>query len=91
MILFTVFTVGGSASVHAGIPTHLPPGPGRHHPPPRAEHTGRYGQRAGGMHPTGMQSCFEHFPPRKLNEMGKNFTVGPLDPQMKAKHISKEF
>ena len=31
-------------------------------PPPPAEHTGRYGQRAGGMHPTGMQSyisfCF---------------------------------
>ena len=26
--------------------------------PRRAEHTGRYGQRAGGMHPTGMQSCF---------------------------------
>ena len=34
-------------------------------PPPRpgiplgAEHTGRYGQRAGGMHPTGMQSCYK--------------------------------
>ena len=28
-------------------------------PPPRAEHIGRYGQRAGGMHPTGMQSCSE--------------------------------
>ena len=27
-------------------------------PPPSAEHAGRYGQRAGGMHPTGMQSCF---------------------------------
>ena len=43
--------VGMSASVHAGI-----------HPPPRAdttpgEHAGRYGQRAGGTHPTGMQSC----------------------------------
>ena len=32
-----------------------PPAPGRH--PPGAEHTGRYGQPAGGMHPTGMQSC----------------------------------
>ena len=42
--------------------------PGRRHPPggrlPRggtpplsAEHAGRYGQRAGGTHPTGMQSC----------------------------------
>ena len=37
-----------------------PLGPGRYPPPPpppRAEHTVRYGQRAGGMHPTGMQSC----------------------------------
>ena len=25
--------------------------------PPAAVHAGRYGQRAGGMHPTGMQSC----------------------------------
>ena len=33
-----------------------PPVPGT--PRPRAEHTGRYGQRAGGMHPTGMQCCF---------------------------------
>ena len=49
--------------MHAGIP----PGPGTHPPgldtppnqapPPRAEHTGRYGQRAGGTHPTVMQSC----------------------------------
>ena len=35
-----------------------PPGPGRHTPPPRAEHTWRYGQQVGGMHPTGMQSCY---------------------------------
>ena len=48
--------MGGSASVHAGIPPPPPLGPGT--PPPGAEHTGRYGQRAGGMHPTGMQSCF---------------------------------
>ena len=26
-------------------------------PPPDTEHAGRYGQRAGGTHPTGMQSC----------------------------------
>ena len=68
MILFT----GGSASVHAGISPplgsrhappdqasprtrHPPPGPGI---PPGTEHAGRYGQRAGGTHPTGMQSCF---------------------------------
>ena len=30
--------------------------PGSRHPP-GAEHAGRYGQRAGGTHPTGMQSC----------------------------------
>ena len=32
-----------------------PPGPGT--PTPRAEHAGSYSQWAGGMHPTGMQSC----------------------------------
>ena len=55
---------GGCASLHAGIPSPrgqagIPQGPGRHHqgqaPPPK--HTGRYGQRVGGIHPTGMQSC----------------------------------
>ena len=38
-----------------------PPPPGADTPrirhPPIAEHAGRYGQRAGGTHPTGMQSC----------------------------------
>ena len=29
--------------------------------PPSAEHAGRYGQCAGGTHPTGMQSCLEWF------------------------------
>ena len=37
------------------------PGPGTppqgQAPSPRAEHAGRYGQRAGGPHPTEMQSC----------------------------------
>ena len=33
-----------------------PPGT-RYTPPPGAEYAGRYGQRAGGTHPTGMQSC----------------------------------
>ena len=57
---------GGSASVHAGIPhppqdrappqTRYPPPGSRHHTPPGAEHAGRYGQRAGGTHPTGMES-----------------------------------
>ena len=33
-----------------------PPSPWNRHPP-CAVHAGRYGQQAGGMHPTGMQSC----------------------------------
>ena len=45
---------------------HAPPGAMQHplqtmhhqHPTPGAEHAGRYGQCAGGTHPTGMQSCF---------------------------------
>ena len=28
------------------------------HHPPATEHAGRYGQRAGGTHPTGMQFCY---------------------------------
>ena len=66
---------GVSASVHAGIPPPPeadppkadPPGadPPEQTPPgadpPGAEHAGRYGQRAGGMHPTGMQSCWGVF------------------------------
>ena len=56
--------------------------PGRHLPRsrhPLAKHAGRYGQRAGGMHPTGMQSCFCVFlclyyrPTTKLRE-GNVFT-----------------
>ena len=44
-------------------PSRQPPGadtPQSRHPPsrPPTEHAGRYGQRAGGTHPTGMQSCF---------------------------------
>ena len=35
--------------------TRYPPRPGT--PPPGAEHARRYGQRAGGTHPTGMHSC----------------------------------
>ena len=31
--------------------------PSRAGTPPRAEHAGRYGQRAGRTHPTGMHSC----------------------------------
>ena len=38
-----------------------PPAPGADPPsrPPSAKHAGRYGQRAGGTHPTGMQSCLK--------------------------------
>ena len=39
----------------AGTP---PPHPsGQVHPPPGAVHAGKYGQQAGGTHPTGMHSC----------------------------------
>ena len=40
-----------------------PPGPGTpwEQTPPGAEHARRYGQRAGGTHPTGMQSCLFNF------------------------------
>ena len=30
-------------------------------PPPRAAHAGRYGQQAGGTHPTGMHSYYQSF------------------------------
>ena len=64
---------GADTSLGADPPprTRHPPGPGTprsRHPPPEqtpppgadplcAVHAGRYGQQAGGMHPTGMQSC----------------------------------
>ena len=35
-----------------------PQGPEAGTPPPRKVHAGRYGQQAGGTHPTGMQSCY---------------------------------
>ena len=49
VILFT----GGSAPLHAGIHPQ-----DQRQAPPSAVHAGRYGQQAGGTHPTGMQSCF---------------------------------
>ena len=62
----------GADTPRPGTPqSRHPPGPGtppdqappqtRHPPgsrPPSTEHAGRYGQRTGGMHPTGMQSCY---------------------------------
>ena len=49
--------------MHAGIPTHPPwdqTPPGADPPPgsPCGVHAGRYGEQAGGTHPTGMRSCF---------------------------------
>ena len=49
-----------SAPVHAGIHTTIPPDQ-RQTPlgadtPPRTVHAGRYGQQAGGTHPTGMHT-----------------------------------
>ena len=40
-----------------------PPGPGRYPPPGPGSYTPppRYGQHTGGMHPTGMQSCYAVF------------------------------
>ena len=35
--------------------------PGTRYTPLRAVHAGRYGQQAGGTHPTGMHSCFHFF------------------------------
>ena len=68
-----LFTGGVSASMHSGIHTPRSRHPQSRHPPeqtpagadtpweqtpPAAEHAGRYGQRAGGTHSTGMQSCW---------------------------------
>ena len=48
---------GGLPQCMLGYPLEQTPPPGtRHHP--CTVHAGRYGQQAGGMHPTGMQSCF---------------------------------
>ena len=62
--------MGGSASVHAGMPPHwdqtrppwtrhtTPPPPGGE---PPSKQTPAYSQRAAGTHPTGMQSCYDLF------------------------------
>ena len=61
------------------------PPPGADSPPtptpgaPGAEHTGRYGQQAGGTHPTGMQSCLGY---KLWSEQGRveDFSKGCADP-----------
>ena len=74
--------MGGSASVHAGIP----PNPlGKETPlarqtSPHAVHAGRYGQQAGGMHPTGMQSCL-HIRRYPISSNSRNLNIIPGDPE----------
>ena len=57
VILFT-----GGVCLSACWDIHPPPGadppPSRHSP--RAVHAGRYGQQAGGTHPTGMHTCWHN-------------------------------
>ena len=49
----------GTHPLRADTPwTRHPPPSGADTSPPGAVHARRYGQRVGGMHPTGMQSCF---------------------------------
>ena len=51
---------GGSASVCAPPKEQTPPReqtPRADTPSPSAVYAGRYGQQAGGTHPTGMQTC----------------------------------
>ena len=61
-VIFSVACVKNS--VHrGGVPGQVhpqagTPSPGRYTPSPRAVHAGKYGQQAGGTHPTGMHSCF---------------------------------
>ena len=66
-VIFSVACVKNSVHRGGGLPQCMlgyPLGPGTsrsRHPldqaPPRAMHAGRFGQQAGSMHPTGMQSC----------------------------------
>ena len=58
--LFVIVFMGGLClsarwDTTATPQNHAPPG--TMHPSPAAEHAGRYGQRAGSTHSTGMQSC----------------------------------
>ena len=50
----TRYTPGTRYTPRPGTPS----GPGTPPTPPGAVHAGRYGQQAGGTHPTGMHSCF---------------------------------
>ena len=58
LLMCVILFMGGSASVHGGIPS---PGadPPEADPPPEQTPTPAYGQWAAGTHTTGMHSCFE--------------------------------
>ena len=72
---------GVSAPLHARIhplQEQTPPRGSRHPPEqtPPAVHAGRYGQRAGGTHPTGMHTCRLYFQTRAVSPLvlyGKKF------------------
>ena len=49
------------ADTPTGADTQLGADTPQEQTPSRTEHAGRYGQCAGGTHPTGMQSCFSLF------------------------------
>ena len=53
-------TLPEQAPARADNPQEQAPPLGAGMPPTCAVHAGRYGQQAGGMHPTGMQSCWLH-------------------------------
>ena len=46
----------GTPPPEPGTPLNTPPPSPQDQAPPSAVHVGRYGQQAGGTHPTGMQS-----------------------------------
>ena len=50
-VIFSQVCVKNSVHMEGGCP---PPGADT---PPRAVYAGRYGQQAGGTHPTGMHTC----------------------------------
>ena len=61
--------------------------------PPCAVHAGRYGQQAGGMHPTGMQSCFSNtFGRRRWVESKRSFILGvkPKNVHIEQRQSSKK-
>ena len=61
MLTWIVWSTCNSPGTRYTLQDQVPPGPGTPLGPgtsPATEHAGRYGQRTGGRHPTGMQSCY---------------------------------